>query len=52
MNDKSDKHVIVSDEVHELIIKKQGEFFIKGVKKSMQEIANMAIMKGIEHIKA
>ena len=51
MNGKSDKHLIVSDEIHELIIKKQGEFFIEGIKISMQEIADMAILKGIDHVR-
>ncbi|MDD3474367.1 MAG: hypothetical protein PHP08_00505 [Candidatus Dojkabacteria bacterium] len=50
-NKKLDKHVIVSDDAHNLIMRKQAEFLLRGIRKPMQEIANMAIMEGIDKIK-
>lgn len=50
-NGKSDKHIVVSDNIHKLVMKKQAEFFLVGIRKSMQEIVDMAIVEGIDKIK-
>ncbi len=46
-----EKHLIVSDEVHTAVIKKQAELILKGINKTMSEIANIAIMSGLDQVK-
>ena len=45
----SDKHLLVNDNIFELVNIKCAELVIKGVKVNLCDITNLAIEKGIEN---
>lgn len=45
------KSVLLNDNTHLLLVKKQSEFLGNGIKKSLPEVADVAINKGLDEIK-
>lgn len=44
------KHLIVRDDVHEMVVRKHGEFLAKGINKPMIDLTSEAIRIGIKQI--
>ncbi len=45
------KSVLLNDNTHLLLVKKQSEFLGKGIKKSLPEVADVIINSGLEEMK-
>lgn len=45
------KHLIVRDEVHEMVVKKYGEFLANGINTTMIDLASEAVKLGLDKVK-